>query len=497
MRTPGPDPAATAPARQSAADNLGSLRPSWLMCRQVSARLPDQTSVSDQQRTALLSVIAAAVLVALKLTTGLVTGSLGLISEAAHSGTDFVAALLTFFALRVAVRPPDRDHPFGHGKAEHLAALGEASFLTVVSVFLGYQAINRLLEPSQHHVDARWYALAVLGVVILIDASRAATSWRASRRYGSPALASNALHFASDLAGSTAVLAGLILVRAGYPAADSIAALVVAVLVIGAAVRLMGENVSVLMDRTSAEAEDKVRRAIHDAAPELPLTRLRMREAAGRHFADVVMGAPSDAGLAQGHAIADRVERAIQEALPGSDVVVHVEPELVTGSLRERATAAALGVPEVREVHNVKVMELGDRVEVSLHVKLPNDMSLDEAHEVADEVEQAVAGADPRIARVQVHLEPLTESVRGGQLTAGQANALRDAIQAIVKDVTGVDALDIDVHDTDHGPVALITVPMAGSSSLDESHTRAHAIEDIVRAQLPELADVVIHTQPS
>lgn len=467
------------------------------MSRRVSARIPDQTTVSAQQRTALLSVVAAAALVALKLTTGLVTGSLGLISEAAHSGTDFVAALLTFFALRVAGRPPDREHPFGHGKAEHLAALGEASFLTLVSLFIGYEAINRLAGGSHHQVDARWYALAVLGVVICIDASRALTSWRASRRYGSAALASNALHFASDLAGSTAVLIGLILVRAGYPAADSIAALVVAVLVVGAAVRLMGENVNVLMDRRSVEAEETVRRAINEAAPELPLTRLRMREAAGRHFADVVMGAPSDAGLAQGHAIADRVERAIQQALPGSDVIVHVEPQLVTGSLRERATAAALGVPEVREVHNVRVMDLGDRVEVSLHVKLPNHMSLDEAHAVADEVERAVAAADPRIGRVQVHLEPLSESVHGGQLTAGQAGALGAGIRSMVKAVTGADALDVDVHDTDRGPVALVTVPMAGSSTLDESHTRAHAVEDLIRAQLPELADVVIHTQPT
>ncbi|MDP9325341.1 MAG: cation diffusion facilitator family transporter, partial [Candidatus Dormibacteraeota bacterium] len=144
---------------------------------------------------------AAGFLVLLKLAAGLASGSLGLIAEAAHSGTDLVAALLTFWALRVAARPPDRDHPFGHGKAEHLAALGEAGFLVSVSVVIAYQAILRLITPSTHQVDAAWYTLVVVAVVLVVDISRATLSYRAARRLHSAALASNSLHFASDFAG--------------------------------------------------------------------------------------------------------------------------------------------------------------------------------------------------------------------------------------------------------------------------------------------------------
>src|SRR5919198_2312592 len=215
-----------------------------------------------QQRTALVSVVAAAFLVAVKLATGLATGSLGLIAEAAHSGTDLVAALLTLFAVRIAVRPADDEHNYGHGKAEHLAALAESSFLMLVSAFLAFQAVDRLVSDTPHHVQATWWSFLVLAIVIAVDASRAIVSARAARRHHSAALASNALHFASDLGGSVAVLIGLILVAAGEPRADSIAALIVAALVLVAAARLARQSIEVLMDRADADSEAAVRAAL-------------------------------------------------------------------------------------------------------------------------------------------------------------------------------------------------------------------------------------------
>src|SRR3954468_15120161 len=248
-----------------------------------------------RERSALVSVAAAIVLVAVKLVAGLAAGSLALIAEAAQSATDFVAGLLTLFAVRVAVRPPDQEHHYGHGKAEHLAALGESSFLGIVSLLLGYESIRRLADGS-HGVDAAWWTFAVLAFVIALDGSRAYVSWRTARRVGSPALAANALHFASDLVGSLAVLVGLIFVAAGYPNADAIAALFVAVLVIVAASRLFGQSVQVLMDRTSADAERTVRDVVGGLRPKVELRRLRVRHAAGRHFVELVVGVPSDAG---------------------------------------------------------------------------------------------------------------------------------------------------------------------------------------------------------
>ena len=451
--------------------------------------------MSPQRRTALVSVIAACVLIALKLATGLATGSLGLLSEAVHSGTDLVAALLTLFAVGVAVRPADRAHPYGHGKAEHLVALAEAGILVAASLFLAYRAVSHLVGASEPSVDPTWWALAVVVLVMVIDASRMTVSLRAGKQYGSPALQANALHFGSDLAGSTAVLVGLLLARGGYAEGDSLAALFVALLVLVAAGRLMRANVDVLMDRVPLEAEETARRAIERLRPTVQLRRLRMRQAAGRHFADVVIGVPPGAAVAQGHAAADAVEEALHRALPHSDIVVHVEPQ-DEAALRERVHAAALTVPRVREVHNLRVLSVGGDLEVALHLKLPGELSLGEAHDVASSVEQAIAGAVPEVASVQTHLEPLREPGAGQTPTAEEVEADAEAVVRAVSERTGRAPRELRFLHTDEGLVAFLTLGLEPTSQLASAHALASEIEQEIRRVAPHIADVIVHTEP-
>jgi cation diffusion facilitator family transporter len=451
--------------------------------------------MSAQRRTALFSVLAATALIGLKLGVGLATHSLGLLSEAVHSGTDLIAALLTFFAVGVAVRPADVGHQYGHGKAEHLAALAEGAILVLASFVIVWRAVLRLTGSSHPLVQATWYALAVVGVVIVIDAARATASARAARRYSSAALASNALHFTSDLAGSVAVLVGLLLVRAGHPKADAVAALFVAVLVLIAAARLMRWNVDVLMDRVPADAEEAARRAIVGLRPAVQLRRLRMRQAAGRHFADVVIGVSFDAAVGQGHAAADAVERAVQSALPEADVVVHVEPMRDQADVRERAHEAALGVPRVREVHNVSVLSVDSGTELSLHLKLPGELSLEEAHEIAEQVERAIVEAVPEVSSVQTHLEPLDEEGEGTRPPAADVASDDDLVRRIVRDELGEEPVELRFVDTDEGLVAYLTLRVV-AGTLADAHAEASRIEELIRRERPEISEVVVHTEP-
>jgi cation diffusion facilitator family transporter len=351
------------------------------------------------------------------------------VSEAIHSGTDFVAALLTFFAVGVAVRPADVTHQYGHGKAENLAALAEATILVGASVLISVRAVERLTGATGTSVDAAWYALVTVAVVICVDASRATVSWRTARRYASAALASNALHFASDLAGSVAVLVGLLFARAGYPNGDPVAALFVGALVLIAAARLIKGNVDVLMDRAPTEAEAVARAAIGAVEPAVELRRLRMRQAAGRQFADVVIGVPPGAAVGQGHAAADAVEAAVERALPGSDVVVHVEP-LEDAGVRERAHAAT-------------------------------------------------------------HLEPLTEPSEAREVDIDTAS-----VERIVREATGAPPRELRFLRTDGGLVAFLTLGLDPQSRLDDAHMRASEIEERIRHARPDIADVIVHTEP-
>ena len=450
--------------------------------------------MSPQRRTALVSIVAACVLIGLKLVSGIATGSLGLLSEAAHSGTDLIAALLTFVAVGVAVRPADPGHAYGHGKAEHLAALAEAAILVVLSLAIAWQALLRLFGLASGQVDPRWYAIVVVVVVMVVDATRATVSYRAGERYGSAALQANALHFASDFAGSTAVLLGLLAARAGYHWADSAAALFVAFLVLVAAGRLMRLNVDVLMDRVPPEAQEAALAAIASLEPRVELRRLRMRQAAGQQFADVVIGVPPGAAVGQGHAAADAVEEALHRALPRSDVVVHVEPQQDEAALRERVLAAAQRVPLVREIHNLTVLRVGPVTEVSLHLKLPGELSLEDAHSVATEVERAIVESVPEVDEVRTHLEPIAEAEEGRSVD--EAAAGRELVERIVEETTGQRPRELRFLNTDRGLLAYLTLGLDASTSLAEAHTRASEIEERIRREQPEIADVVVHTEP-
>ena len=453
--------------------------------------------MSPQRRTALVSVAAALVLVGLKLGVGLATHSLGLISEALHSGTDFVAALLTFFAVGISVRPADPGHHYGHGKAEHLAALAEAAILVAATILIIWRAVERLTNSVSTQVNPTLYALAVVVVVIVIDLSRAIVSRRASRRFSSAALQSNALHFASDLAGSVAVLGGLVVARAGYPDGDPIAALFVAVFVLTAAGRLMRRNVDVLMDRAPADATEAAQRAIEQNVPGVNVRRLRLRQAAGRHFVDVVIGVSPDAAVGQGHAAADAVEDAVARALPEADVVVHVEPESrPEAALRERVQDAALNVPRVREIHNVNVIAVDGRTEISLHLKLPASLTLAEAHQVAEEVEQAILQALPEVDSVRTHLEPLAGAATGHRPRASEVESEAASVLRIVREATGAAPRELRFLETDTGLVAFLTLALEPNTELEQAHAVASGIEERIRRERPEIAEVHVHTEP-
>jgi len=447
--------------------------------------------MSPQRRTALVSVGAACLLVAIKLVAGLASSSLGLLAEAAHSGTDLAAALLTFFAVSVAVKPADRGHPYGHQKAQNLAALAEAAFLVAVSVLIAVIAVLRLAGVVEFAVEPTFWTFAAIALVLAIDASRTAVSLRGARLYRSDALLSNALHFGSDFAGTLAVLAGLAAVALGFPAVDSIAALFVSVLVVSAALRLAGRNVDVLMDRSPEEETRIARRAIADLRPPVELRRLRLRRSGSEHFADVVIGVAPGAAVGQGHAAADAVERALHQTLPGIDVVVHVEPRNADAGLRERALAAALTVSHVREIHNLALLEVGDRLELSLHLKLPGDLSLEQAHEIAEQVEAAILAEAPEVAAVQTHLEPLAEAAAGEEIAIDSAT-----VEAVVREETGDEPRDLRFVRTDDGIVAFMTLSLGRAESLAGAHGLASTVEERVRTAVPEIADVVIHTEP-
>ncbi len=446
------------------------------------------------QRTTIVSVGVAAVLVALKLGVGLATHSLGLISAGIESSGDVVAAGLTVFAVRLGGRPADRGHPYGHRRAENLGALGEAAILLAGAIVVTVEALRHLILGGTAP-DIRWFQFAILGVAIALDVTRTSISMRAASRFDSPALRSNAWHFGADLLGSVAVLAGLLAVKAGMHNGDAVAALVVAAIMLVAAVRLIGVNANVLMDRSPAEARAAAEEAIAELSGDFELSRLRLRESAGRYFADVVVSVPPGQAVVEGHRAADLIEGAVERALPGSDVVVHVEPQHRGLDLRDRVLSIALAEPLVKEAHDITIFEHEGTASVSLHLKFPADLDLQSAHDTAERIEAAI-GERPGVGEVQTHLEPLERPLSSHTADGGMGERTAREAHRLVHQVTGTEPRMVEVIATELGLVLFITLTVGAGESLADAHRLASELEDQLRSHIEGIAEVVVHTEP-
>ncbi len=451
---------------------------------------------AGQSRTALASIAAAALLVVLKLGTGILSGSLGLVSAGIESSGDVIAAVLTFLAIRLGGRPPDADHPYGHRRAENLGALGEAAILTGGGVFIVVEAVGQLTHGTQT-LTPGWYVFAVIGVALIVDASRVLVSVHTARLYHSAALRSNAFHFAGDMAGSLAVLCGLLAVAAGFDAGDAVAALVVACIIFVAAARLIYENARVLMDTAPIDAQARAEQAINGLGDGVDLRRLRLRESGGQYFADAVVTVPPGQAIVEGHGTADAIEAAVRDALPDTDVVVHLEPRRDGLDLRDRTLAVALAEPLVREAHDITIYEHDSQVSISLHLKLAPDVSIGEAHDVAERVEAALR-EEPGVDDVQTHLEPLEEPVaaRTDEERAAPDEAQRRRISELARARTGQPPRELRLLHAAGGLVVFVSVAVPAGMTLPDAHELAGRLEDEIRAGQPHMQDVVVHTEP-
>ena len=366
----------------------------------------------EKHWVALSSVLAAIFLTGMKLVVGLMTGSLGILSEAAHSGLDLVAAVVTFFAVRISGRPADREHTYGHGKVENLSALFETVLLLVTCIWIIYEAIQRLFF-KEVLVEASIWAFVVMGISIVIDFSRSRALARVAKKYDSQALEADALHFSTDIWSSSVVIGGLLLVRgadwlglAWLAKADALAAMGVAGIVVYVSAQLGRRTIAALLDAVPGGVQDQIVNAIRDEVEGvLGVTRVRVRRSGPEAFADVTLRVSRDVPLERAHDIAAEAEGAVRKILPAADVVVHVDPVRAEdeGTV---TTVRLLAEKHGLNAHDIHVYDVAGRRSLAVHLEVNQEMRVGEAHEKATKFEQALRAALPGIDQIVTHIEP-------------------------------------------------------------------------------------------
>jgi cation diffusion facilitator family transporter len=364
---------------------------------------------NEKSRIALASVLAAVLLTGLKLVVGLFTNSLGILSEAAHSGLDLVAALMTLFAVKISDRPPDDTHHYGHGKVEGFSALMEVVLLLVTCGYIIYEAVERIAGKAAH-VEVNVYSFGVMAISIIVDISRSTALYRVARKHRSQALEADALHFSSDIWSSAVVIVGLVAYKFfGFSLADSIAALMVAVLVIIVSMRLGIRTINVLLDQAPAGVQQKIEKALSQVQGIERLDTLRVRSAGARTFVDMRLTLDSRLSFTDAHRIASSIEQKVSDIIPGADALVHVNPS-------KKRPSKALSREDISGIltehqdlfvayHDLNIVHHQDQYLVTMHLLMGADSRLEEAHKVCDHLERDIKQLVPG-ATVNIHLEP-------------------------------------------------------------------------------------------
>lgn len=442
---------------------------------------------------ALVSVFIGVALVLGKLIVGLLTGSLGILSEAVHSILDLVASAFTLFAVRTGRKPADSEHPYGHGRAETLAAFAEGILLLITAAGIAFEAVRRLMMGGGT-VNPADYAFALLIATLVIESSRAAILGRVGRAAESEALQADATNRLADVLATIGVLAGLVGVRMGFVWADSVAALLVAGIIARAAGLVAWRSGDILIDRAPAGAEKEVRAAIQKVRGVREVRSVRVRRSGPKLLGDAGIATARMLSLEAAGALVNEVKQAVRATLPALELTVVVEGQTRPSDLVERIHAAAARNGGVRDLHNVTVERESDgSLHLTMHAKLPGDMTLATASLASAELEKTLRTELPDATRVDIHLEPMEPHVVIGKDVTGRRAHLVARMRELVAAHAEVRrCVDVELSDRHHRLYAHVVAELDGAVSLEHAHQIESELEGQIRRALPEVHEVVV-----
>ncbi len=460
-----------------------------------------ETAVREKRRVAFYSLLATLGLLVFKLWVAVASHSLSIAAEAANSGLDLLAAILTWTAIGVAAKPADANHPFGHGKFENFSAFLETGLLVITAILVLRAALLRALAPPVL-VHVTWAAFTVMGVSLAVDLWRTRALGRAAARYGSDALEADALNYSSDLWSSIAVLIALGLMwlgqRFGWTAlrhADAAAAAAVALAMLYVSLRLGRRTAGALLDEAPAELHDELRARVRAVPGVEAVDQLRLRRSGNRYFMDLRLAMARTLSLERAREVREEVAARIHRRLPDADVVVETQPRRPPAvDLFEQLRAVALR--HGANVHDLSVYDINGALNVELHLELDEALSLKEAHDWVSGIESEMRRELPQIRQIVSHIEPERRAAVPAEAAGGEGRIVALAQAAAAAEPGMLDCHNVELRRSSGHLSLSCHCTFPDSMPVGRVHDIVSRFEARLRRELPELSRVTIHTEP-
>ena len=456
----------------------------------------------EKRTVARNSVLAAAAITAFKLVVGLTTRSLGILSEAAHSALDLIAAVITLLSVRVSDKPADAEHQYGHGKVENFSAFIETGLLLLTCVWIVWESVRRLTGHHTVQIEPSLAAFGVLLASMVVDWWRSRKLKRIADKYDSQALQADALHFSTDIFSTAVVAVGLAAVwvggRLGIPwlaKADPIAALIVSGVIVYVSSRLARQTVDALLDAAPPGYRARIIEAVLKINGVIEVERVRIRRAGNRYFADLTVGLARNVTFQRSGQVVAEITDAVNAILPDCDVVVHSVPR-ETGHENIFDRVRAVASRNNFSVHDVSIQDLAGRLHVEQHLELDENLSLKKAHDVVTRLEAEIRSEIPEISTILTHIESEPSTIEPGGRVLRNA-ALEQKLRPLVREFPEVlDMHDVEVKFVRDKVYMSCHCTMADNLPLSRVHDVSTALEIRFKQAAPELFKVLIHPEP-
>jgi len=452
------------------------------------------------KKAAALSVLAALLLTLLKLGVGYFTNSLGVISEALHSGLDLVAAGITLIAVQKASKQADSDHPYGHGKIENFAALAETILLWITAGWIIYEALRRI--AGEEFIEPNIWGIAVMLVSIFVDYERSQMLYKTAKEFDSQALEADALHFRTDMLSSVVVLIGLIFVSLGFAIGDPLGALGVSIVILFVSYNLGKRSFDYLVDRAPEGINEKIQDVCSQIPGVLACERIRARTSGPGLFVDIVVTVDETVTTGEAHHIADTIESKLSDLAANVDVVVHIEPaemdseQYVKLNIYDQLQVLGRREKDIKSIHNLRVFSMKEGLEIVADLEMTPDLTLQDAHNISERIEKEIKRLVPRVLSVTLHMETALIEGTANDITEDSQDIVQGVEEIILTSAPSAECSKVIVRQENDGLSLLIECKVDGSIPLAISHDISDNIEKKIKEAFSTVTYVFIHIEP-
>ncbi|MDZ7838394.1 MAG: cation diffusion facilitator family transporter [Actinomycetota bacterium] len=454
-----------------------------------------QTTVT-KRKIAIFSLVVSIVLVIIKVLVAYFSNSLGVFSEALNNGLDLVTVFIAFIAIRMASKPPDADHTYGHGKYENFAAFAETTVISGLGVFIIYKSIQRLIYQN-FVLSIGWPVFLVLGISVALNIVRVAVLAKAAKKFDSFTFRAEFLNYSGDIVSSLVVIAGLIFAGFGVYVADPIASIIVAVVVIVLSIRLSVSIVKNLLDYVPVQVTRKIEKTLTDMKDIDAINDLKVHEVGGIKFINLSLNLANNLYLTQAENIKDEVREKIRQQFPNSNIIVELKPKLADGNISDYIKQVALDQPEIKDVHNIFLYSVGRYTDISVHVELANDMSLQQVEELTSQTEQKIREKVKDLRKIYIHSEDLSGYDSWEDVTLNSEKLIQEIKDKVTPYIDPGTCHDFTVLRKGKSYHVAFHCRMDSKLKIEQAHRIITEAEYNLRTQIKQVDEVLIHAEPS